>query len=137
MSTNDDDGDREQIIEFREAWREFEKTLDESAVVDFLAEDFVWLSSWDADPEIGKEAMVEHLEEASGDYHTVESKQLVVRDDWAVDQIVVHGTIVDEESGEPEDISIGAYEVYQKKADGQWKQVLSLPYLPFRSIDEV
>lgn len=135
--TTHSNNDREQIIQFREAWREFETTLDESVVVDFLAEEFVWLSTWDADPEIGKDEMVEHLEEASGDYHTVESKQLVVRDDWAVDQILVHGTIADEETGEAEDITIGAYEVYQRRNDGEWKQIMSLPYLPFRSIEDV
>lgn len=53
------------------------------------------------------------------------------------DQILIHGTIADEETGETEDITIRAYEVYQRQNDGEWKQILSLPYLPFQSIDEV
>lgn len=137
MSTDGSIEAREQILQFREAWREFETTLDESAVVDLLAEDFVWLPSWDDDPEIGKEEMIEHLKGASGDYHTVESNHLTVRDDWALDQIEIHGAIVDQETGEAEEITIGANEVYQRKENDEWKHIISLPYLPYRSVDKV
>lgn len=135
MTTNEDDPGNGQLNQFFEAWKEFETTLDESVLVDLLAEDFVWLPSWDTDPEIGKKEMIEHLKEASGDYHTVEREHLIVRDDWAVEQLRVEGTIVDEETGETEDITFGGNEVYQRKEDGEWEQIISLPFLPFRSVD--
>lgn len=135
MTTDEEESDTEQLDQFFEAWKEFETTHDESALVELLAEDFVWLPTWDAAPEIGKEEMIDHLNEVSGDYHTVEREHRIVRDDWAVEQLIVHGTIVDDETGETEEITFGGNEVYQRKGDGEWEQIISLPFLPFRSID--
>lgn len=135
MSTETGGDDREQLTQFREAWKQFCDTGDESELLDLLAEDFVWMPSWDADPELGKDEMEDHLEgEPNCQY---ESERLIVRDDWAVEEIVETVTRVDEETGEPEEVTIGGWEVYQKQGDGDWKQILSLPTLPYRSIDDL
>lgn len=134
MPTETDDKDREQLLKFREAWKEFCDTGDESDLVDLLAEDFVWMASWDADPEIGKEEMLEHLQgNPDAEY---ESERLIVRDDWAVEQVVEHVTRTDEATGKTEEVTIGGWEVYQRKEGGNWKQILSLPYLPHRSTED-
>lgn len=133
MPSRTSDDDREQLAQFREAWQEFCDTGDESALVELLADDFVWLASWDADPEIGKAEMVEHLQgNPNAEY---ESERLIVRDEWAVEEVVETVTTVDEETGETEEVTVGGWEVYLRGEDGQWKQILSLPYLPYRSIE--
>lgn len=97
MPSRTSDDDREQLAQFREAWQEFCDTGDESALVELLADDFVWLASWDADPEIGKAEMVEHLQgNPNAEY---ESERLIVRDEWAVEEVVETVTTVDEETG--------------------------------------
>lgn len=135
MTTTTDDDDHEQLTQFRDAWKTWCETGDASDLVDLLAEDFVWMASWNEEPEIGKEEMVEHLEETPDAQY--ESERLIVRDDWAVEQVVSKVTTVDEETGESEQVTIGGWEVYQQKEDGDWKQILSLPCLPYRSIEEV
>lgn len=132
---NKGDDDREQLTQFKEAWKEYADTGDESDLVDLLAEDFVWMASWDDEPELGKEEMAEHLQ---GNPNTeYESERLIVRDDWAVEEAVEYWTRVDEETGETEEVTIKGWEVYQRKEDGEWKQILSLPYLPYRSIEDL
>ena len=85
MVPNDGIDDDEQLEQFREAWETYDNTGDDSLLEDVLAENVVHVSPG-SDPIAGRETLLESLPDVTDREWEVESDNLVISGDLAVEQ---------------------------------------------------
>lgn len=118
--------DRELLQQFREAWERYHNTGEVSHVEDLLAENIVHLPP-DGPPVVGKDAVLDDLPDVSDRDWEVVSEDLVISDDLAVERFTVRWQTASPDGSRYQQGTVRSIDVYQRRADGRWKQVLSFP----------
>lgn len=106
----------------------YDNTGDESLLKEVHAENVVHVSPG-SEPIVGREALLDSLPDVTDREWEMERDDLVVNGDLAVEQFTIHWTR-ETEDGDVEEGTIDSVDVYQRRADGAWKQIVSLPRRP-------